>query len=521
MNLCEKVMTAFNIYETHKTYNREWRILSMNKELKVLLVTIIICCMMASPIIYASENGDYQTGDSVSTDMVEFTLNDCVFTASISLSRDNWLRPGSAGGSLVPGDDQLFIFFDVTIKNVSSDKATATDLVDVSVKYLDKYNYGDATYSDEIGWSSDSALSDNTGMKYLEPLKTVDVIGFIKCAKELRDNPNDVVLVVKLASESGEQEYDFRVNYDGFSLSGDAGAETSALLDALDSIEHNFEFVEKYAGNANERGSRKFADSFIEEMTSCFDGITVSSAVEQIPNLDNAVEAIKEKVKSVTSLLIDMGNTNSDANVPQMKEISNSALQDIITIRDAINGKPEAIEKLSDIVIVYTDQETIKKAQEALNAAGYDCGNPDGISGQNTKNAIQKFQEDHGLDVTGNVDSNLLKALNGEVSATDSSDSAENQETQNEDFDLLSALCSQIWKWTDDVAEYSYDFHEDGSFDCQAVIISLNQGMGNNGTYSINDGSIELYFQNGTQRTLPYTVDNSSLSLDLKALSEQ
>ena len=256
----ERVANAFNNMLYHeKLLGMED--ISMLKELKVLLVTVIFCCMIAAPMIYAAEEGDHQIGDTVSTDMVEFTLNDCTFTDSLSLSYDNWLRPGYTGGSMVTGDDdQLFVFFDTTIKNVSTEKATATDLVDVSVKYKDKYNYGDATYSDDVGCSSDSAIGYSAGMKILEPLKTVDVIGFVKCAKELRDNLNDVVLVVKLASESGDQEYDFHINYDGFSLSNDAGAETSALLDALDLIESKFEFVKEYAGNTNEKGSRKFAD---------------------------------------------------------------------------------------------------------------------------------------------------------------------------------------------------------------------------------------------------------------------
>lgn len=59
----------------------------------------------------------------------------------------------------------------------------------------------------------------------------------------------------------------------------------------------------------------------------------------------------------------------------------------------------------------YTDSETIKNVQIALNNAGYDCGAADGIMGQKTKDAILKYQADNGLEKTGNIDGNLLDKL--------------------------------------------------------------------------------------------------------------
>lgn len=45
----------------------------------------------------------------------------------------------------------------------------------------------------------------------------------------------------------------------------------------------------------------------------------------------------------------------------------------------------------------YTDKETIKATQTALNAAGYDCGTPDGIAGKGTARAVTNYQTDKGL----------------------------------------------------------------------------------------------------------------------------
>lgn len=59
----------------------------------------------------------------------------------------------------------------------------------------------------------------------------------------------------------------------------------------------------------------------------------------------------------------------------------------------------------------YTDQATVKKVQQALNDKGYDCGTPDGVSGNKTKGAIRQYQADNGLEATGAIDDALYESL--------------------------------------------------------------------------------------------------------------
>lgn len=59
----------------------------------------------------------------------------------------------------------------------------------------------------------------------------------------------------------------------------------------------------------------------------------------------------------------------------------------------------------------YTDAETVKKVQEALNAAGYDCGTPDGIAGSGTAGQVEKYQTEKGLTVTGTITDEVLASL--------------------------------------------------------------------------------------------------------------
>ena len=53
----------------------------------------------------------------------------------------------------------------------------------------------------------------------------------------------------------------------------------------------------------------------------------------------------------------------------------------------------------------------VRAIQQALNEAGFNCGTPDGISGQNTQNAIKQYQTENGLEVDGQISEALLISL--------------------------------------------------------------------------------------------------------------
>ena len=55
--------------------------------------------------------------------------------------------------------------------------------------------------------------------------------------------------------------------------------------------------------------------------------------------------------------------------------------------------------------------DTVRRAQEALNAAGYDVGTPDGAAGTRTVAAIRQFQTEKGIPVSGKLDEDTLTAL--------------------------------------------------------------------------------------------------------------
>ena len=55
--------------------------------------------------------------------------------------------------------------------------------------------------------------------------------------------------------------------------------------------------------------------------------------------------------------------------------------------------------------------DTVKRAQEALNAAGYDVGTPDGHAGTRTVSALRGFQAEKGIPISGKLDDATLTAL--------------------------------------------------------------------------------------------------------------
>ena len=62
-----------------------------------------------------------------------------------------------------------------------------------------------------------------------------------------------------------------------------------------------------------------------------------------------------------------------------------------------------------------TQEQLVEKAQAMLNERGFNVGTPDGVIGPQTRKAISEFQRSAGIPVTGEVDKNLLKALDIQV----------------------------------------------------------------------------------------------------------
>ncbi len=81
----------------------------------------------------------------------------------------------------------------------------------------------------------------------------------------------------------------------------------------------------------------------------------------------------------------------------------------------------------------FTDRETVRKVQAALNARGYNAGPADGVMGPSTRSAIRTYRADADMEISGRIDADLLASLDIQTAASpDSNDVAEQVEDQGE-----------------------------------------------------------------------------------------
>ncbi len=80
----------------------------------------------------------------------------------------------------------------------------------------------------------------------------------------------------------------------------------------------------------------------------------------------------------------------------------------------------QSIEHLNMSAVPDIDSNKVRQVQNVLKAKGFDPGPLNGVVGEKTKEAVQKFQVRFGIKVTGTIDNQTLFALGvvGEKSAT-------------------------------------------------------------------------------------------------------
>ena len=116
-------------------------------------------------------------------------------------------------------------------------------------------------------------------------------------------------------------------------------------------------------------------------------------------------EDTEEKIATLESEKADL-----EERVTQL-ESENAALQEQI---DALQNPETEVQTEPSTEIVgtqYTDSATVQIVQQALNDAGFDCGNPDGKAGAKTEAALREYQKSKGINVNGVITDELLEAM--------------------------------------------------------------------------------------------------------------
>ena len=100
------------------------------------------------------------------------------------------------------------------------------------------------------------------------------------------------------------------------------------IYNGLTIAQDKLEFVSKYAGNTNTKGSRKFDDKFLEQLKNStnFENLNLDEVEKKHPGTKKTLEEISSEITSIHALLVDMGNTNSSKNVNTIKTNAKTTL---------------------------------------------------------------------------------------------------------------------------------------------------------------------------------------------------
>ena len=138
----------------------------------------------------------------------------------------------------------------------------------------------------------------------------------------------------------------------------------------------------------------------------------VTTLTEKNTELEGQVTTLTEKNTELEEQIATLTDENEQLK-KQVEELNSSEAPLDEEKEEVTEEKSEQETEDAETteIVVYEDTLTIRMTQEALNAAGFDCGTPDGVAGGNTSKAITEYQTAKGLTVNGLVTDEVLKSL--------------------------------------------------------------------------------------------------------------
>ena len=135
---------------------------------------------------------------------------------------------------------------------------------------------------------------------------------------------------------------------------------------------------------------------------------------EKNKKLENEKKELEEKVKKLEKEKTKQEKEEKKKEQKKSKETPMPKPTEATPTPEATTPEPatEAEAPATQPVVEYKDATTVRIVQQTLNNVGYNCGNPDGVPGGKTTEAITKYQTDKGITVNGLVTDELLQSLN-------------------------------------------------------------------------------------------------------------
>lgn len=131
------------------------------------------------------------------------------------------------------------------------------------------------------------------------------------------------------------------------------------------------------------------------------------------------IEQLEKKNEELEAKLAEQETSSDTSETDETEEVEEATatpeptptLEPTASPTPVPTATPEPTPEPTKAPVEYKDATTIRIVQQALNEAGYNCGNPDGIAGSGTTSAITQYQTDKGLTVNGLVTDELVQSL--------------------------------------------------------------------------------------------------------------
>lgn len=138
-----------------------------------------------------------------------------------------------------------------------------------------------------------------------------------------------------------------------------------------------------------------------------------------------------------SEIINDIGNAHDKNGLVYTMQYQNGNASFKITSKN--DNQPEQTSESTKALVEFKDVTTVRIVQQTLNELGYNCGNPDGVAGQNTTQAITSYQTEKGITVNGLVTDELLESLGivEKVQKAVAAEGAKNEYGSNYTYDQL------------------------------------------------------------------------------------
>jgi len=158
--------------------------------------------------------------------------------------------------------------------------------------------------------------------------------------------------------------------------------------------------------------------SFLEKISIAGMVLLISSSAHaQFNNRAEQVRVFSDLLRGIVGTVKELQGPNTDnANIQPTQDPQSGQLN--FSNENITNVAPQAAAPSEAHLQLQRQMRTqVRDVQNVLNWLGYNAGPADGLVGEQSRNAISSFQQQHYLPITGEIDQNFLFALKGAVAA--------------------------------------------------------------------------------------------------------